>query len=81
METPRLRGVHTAHLRPHDPAAMTKEQRIDGAAFLAALVCAVTFPHPAGAETGHHRPGPNAAAPNMVATTPGVLDSGAWARP
>ena len=59
---------------------MTKEQRIDGAAFLAALVCAVTFPHPAGAETGHHLPTPKAAAPTVVAPAPGVLDSGAWAR-
>lgn len=58
---------------------MTKEQRIDGAAFLAALVCAVTFPHPAGAETGHHAPAPKAAAPSVPAIVPGVLDSGAWA--
>jgi 2-methylaconitate cis-trans-isomerase PrpF len=59
---------------------MTKEQRIDGAAFLAALVCAVTFPHPAGAETGHHVPTATAAAPGAAARVPGVLDSGAWPR-
>jgi hypothetical protein len=59
---------------------MTKEQRIDGAAFLAALVCAVTFPHPAGAETGHDAPAPEAAAPSVPTRAPGVLDSGAWAR-
>jgi hypothetical protein len=80
METPRLRGVHTRDGSRDDAAAMTKEQRIDGAAFLAALVCAVTFPHPAGAEPGHHVTTPKAAAPGALARVSGVLDSGAWAR-
>jgi hypothetical protein len=53
---------------------MTREQRIEGAAFLAALVCAVCFPHSAGAETGIHAHHRAAVAPAAIA----ALDSGVW---
>jgi hypothetical protein len=55
---------------------MTREQRIDGAACLAALVCAVTFPHRAGAGTAGH-----ALRPVAPAAPAAVLDWRAWPRP